>query len=303
VAAVAEADAVRDATGARVNSSGALLVAAYRGRPADALPFLEATAEQAAARGEGMGVQNASYATAILHNALGRHGDALASAAAATKDVHNPYITPWALVELIEAAVRTGDRVRADEALRRFSASTLESSDWATGLESRCRALVSDGEEAEHWYRVAIDRLARASLRPETARAHLLLGEWLRRERRPVDARAQLREAHEMFTAMGAHAFSDRARRELLAAGGKMLKGKDDAGIELTLQERHIARLARDGHTNSEIGAELFLSARTVEWHLRKVFTKLGVTSRRGLLDALPAPSQSRPSAKQLDES
>jgi DNA-binding CsgD family transcriptional regulator len=297
-ATVAEANAVREATGARVNSSGALLVAAYGGRPTEAFAFIEATAAEARARGEGMGVRYTSYAAAILQNALGQHRDASASAAAAARAVHDPNITPWALVELTEAAVKSGDRDQAEDGLRRLSGSMLASSDWAMGLQARSRALLAHGDEAEHWYGVAIKRLSKASLRPETARAHLLFGEWLHREHRPIDARRHLRQAHDMFTEMRAPAFSDRARRQLLAAGGKVSTNSEDTTARLTAQEHHIARLARDGHTNTEIGAELFLSARTVEWHLRKVFTKLGVTSRRGLIDVMPGRAQpSRPAS------
>ena len=155
--------------------------------------------------------------------------------------------------------------------------------DFGLGIEARSRALVSAGEAAEGFYREAVDRLGRTQLRPELARAHLLYGEWLRRENRRADAREQLRTAQEMLAAMGAEAFAERARRELLATGETVRKRTAQAPDTLTAQEASIARLARDGRTNPEIGAQLFLSARTVEWHLRKVFTKLGVSSRREL--------------------
>jgi DNA-binding CsgD family transcriptional regulator len=176
----------------------------------------------------------------------------------------------------------------------------IKSSDWAKGLEARSRALLSEGTDAEHRYAEAVERLGRTQLRPELARAHLLYGEWLRRELRRGDARHQLRAAYDLFAVIGAEAFAERARRELRATGETVRKQQVDTYTELTPQEEHIARLARDGRTNPEIAAELFISARTVEWHLRKVFTKLGITSRMGLHDALPtrgkhAPPGSRP--------
>jgi DNA-binding CsgD family transcriptional regulator len=176
----------------------------------------------------------------------------------------------------------------------------IKASDWAKGLEARSRALLSQGRNAERCYAEAVERLGRTKLRPELARAHLLYGEWLRRELRRRDARRQLRAAYDLFAVIGAGAFAERARRELLATGETVRKRRVDTYIELTPQEEHIARLARDGQTNPEIAAELFISARTVEWHLRKVFTKLGITSRMGLHDALPprgrhTPSDARP--------
>ena len=173
---------------------------------------------------------------------------------------------------------------------------TIEGSDWAKGLEARCRALLSEGHNAERCYTEAVERFGRTPLRPELARAHLLYGEWLRREHRRLDARRQLRAAYHLFAVIGADAFADRARRELLATGEKVRKREVDTHSELTPQEEHIIRLAREGRTNPEIGAELFISARTVEWHLRKVFTKLGITSRRDLYDAFPPRDQHTPS-------
>jgi DNA-binding CsgD family transcriptional regulator len=197
-------------------------------------------------------------------------------------------VTGCVLPELIEAAVRSGQPGLAVEAMGRLSAMIIQGSDWASGIEARSRALVSKGEVADHYYTEAIKRLGSTPLRPDLARAHLLYGEWLRRENRRIDARQQLRAAYGMFAAMGADAFAERARRELLATGEKVRKREIDTNSELTPQEEHIARLARDGRTNPEIAAELFITARTVEWHLRKVFTKLGITSRKGLHDALP---------------
>jgi len=200
--------------------------------------------------------------------------------------------TGWALPDLIEAAVRSGQRETAREAMEQLCRHTINGGDWAAGIEARSRALVTEGQAAEPWYTEAVQRLSSTSLQNELARAHLLYGEWLRRERRRVDAREQLRSAYDTFSATGAEAFAERARRELVATGEKVRKRNLDPASrdELTLQEAHIARLARDGRTNAEIGAQLFLSIRTVEWHLRKVFMKLGVSSRKDLKDALPGP-------------
>jgi DNA-binding CsgD family transcriptional regulator len=169
---------------------------------------------------------------------------------------------------------------------------TIEDSDWAKGLEARSRALVSEGQEAERCYAEAVERLGRTRLRSELARAHLLYGEWLRRENRRLDARHQLHAAYYLFTAIGAEAFAERARRELLATGEKVRQREVDTYSQLTPQEEHIVRLARDGRSNPEIAAELFLSTRTVEWHLRKVFAKLGITSRRDLYSTSPTQGQ-----------
>jgi ATP/maltotriose-dependent transcriptional regulator MalT len=199
------------------------------------------------------------------------------------------FISTWMLPELIEAAVRSGKPHVAADALKRFAdTANAGDADWALGIETRSRALLSKGETAESLYCEAIARLGRTELRTELARAQLLYGEWLRRENRRVDARQRLRLAYDTFATMGADGFAERARRELLATGEQVRKRRDDTRDELTAQEEHIARLARDGRTNPEIGAELYISARTVEWHLRKVFTKLGISSRRGLEEALP---------------
>ena len=223
-------------------------------------------------------------------NGLGRYEEALAAAVQATEHTPELYIASWALSELIEAATRTGQRrargggARAPRRARRRAATPTGRSASRPGR----RALLSEGETAERLYREAIDRLGRTRLRPELARAHLLYGEWLRREGRRVDARAQLRTAHELFVTIGMEAFAERARRELLATGERVRRRTAETRDELTPQERQIARLARDGLSNPEIGAQLFLSPRTVEWHLRKVFTKLEIRSRRELASALP---------------
>ena len=230
----------------------------------------------------------AHRAAAILYNGLARYADAREAAEQASQDKPALYMAMWALPELIEAATRTGNAQLAADALERLVETTQAGgTDFGLGIEARSRALVSEGEAAAASYREGIDRLGRTQLRPELARAYLLYGEWLRREGRRADARAQLRTAHEMLAAMGAEAFAERARRELLATGETVRRRTLETVNELTAQEASIARLARDGRTNPEIGAQLFLSARTVEWHLREVFTKLGVSSRWELHGAL----------------
>ncbi len=283
-----EEAAVKEVTRVRKTSYGDLLLAAYRGRAAEASRLIAATVDDAIARGEGLGLQHANWATAILHNGLGRYADACSAAEHAAEENYAPFITACVLPEMVEAAVRSGQPGLAADRLRQLLATTsITGADWAGGIEARARALLSEGEPAERCYIEAVERLGRTPPRSDLARAHLLYGEWLRREGRRVDARQQLRAAYDLFAAMGAEAFAQRARRELLATGEKVRKRDVDTPTELTPQEEHIARLARDGRTNPEIAAELFLSARTVEWHLRKVFTKLGITSRKGLNDAL----------------
>ena len=293
----AEKDVVNEVTGIRLATTCDLLLAGYRGRPAEAIPLFTATTEDSTARGEGLAVQMANWSAAVLHNSLGRYAEALAVAEPATEQTYSPLSTQLVLPELIEAAVRTGRTDLAREALDRLSAMTaIEGSDWAKGLEARSRALASEGQEAEQCYAEAVERLGRTPLRPERARAHLLYGEWLRRENRRLDARHQLHAAYHLFTVIGADAFAERARSELLATGEKVRKREVDTNSQLTSQEEHIVRLARDGRTNPEIAAELFISTRTVEWHLRKVFAKLGITSRRDLHNASPPRGQHTPS-------
>jgi DNA-binding CsgD family transcriptional regulator len=265
----------------RLASFGGLLVTAYQGRPSEAAELLSATSEDSRASGHWVG-----WATAILNNALGRYPEAYEGAETAATSQDGPFTPAWALPELVEAAVRSGQQARAEEALEELHAATVDDSDWAMGVLARSRALLSADAAAESCFEEAVARLSRTRLRPDLARSHLLYGEWLRRENRRVDARAHLREAHSSFEAMGADAFADRARRELLATGEKVRKRIVGTSNDLTPQEEHIARLVRAGGTNPEIAAELFLSSRTVEWHLRKVFTKLGISSRRELRDA-----------------
>jgi DNA-binding CsgD family transcriptional regulator len=286
---VAEAEAVNEATGARVMPYAALVLAAFRGHEAEAAGLIETTISEAIAGGQGTAVQEARWATAVVANAAGRYEDALEAAKLASDDDPELVVSAWALSELVEAATRSGKAQLAAAALARLEARTDKSDGgWGFGLEARSRALLSEGEAAERHYREAIDRLGAAGLHPDLARSHLLYGEWLRREKRRVDAREQLRIAYEMLATMGADGFAERARRELQATGMKARKRQDETRDQLTPQEEHIARLARDGRTNPEIGAQLFISPRTVEWHLRKVFIKLGISSRKGLHDALP---------------
>jgi DNA-binding CsgD family transcriptional regulator len=298
----AEENAVKEVTGARKASYGALLLAGYQGRPAEALQLISASAIDAVARGEGLGLHHANWATAILHNGLGRYADALPAAEDAAEEEYAPFVAACALPELVEAAVRSRQLELAANGLRRLSETIVEGSDWAAGIVARSRALLSEGEMAERCYVEAVARLGRTPLRPDLARSHLLYGEWLRREGRRVDARHELRAAYDLFAGMGAEAFAGRARGELLATGEKVRKREADTYTELTPQEEHIARLARDGRTNPEIAAELFISARTVEWHLRKVFVKLGITSRRGLNDALPTRARHTRHERRLQE-
>ena len=265
-----------------------LRLAAWRGQVSPVLNLVEVMMRGARARGEGCAISAAEHATAILYNGVGQYELALDAAqkAAAADDI---VTSSWALYELVEAASRCGRQKVARRAVDRLSERTSASgTEWAKGTLARSRALVEHGAAAEELHRQAIDCLGRSRMAAHLARALLTYGEWLRRENRRVDARQQLREAYDMFASMGADGFADRARRELLATGEKVRKRRDDTRDELTPQEGYIARLARDGRTNPEIGAELFISARTVEWHLRKVFTKLGISSRKDLQTALP---------------
>jgi len=285
---IAEAEAIAAATGIRA-PLGAVLLAGFQGVEAEAAPLIEAMITAARAAGQGVAVQWSQWAFAILCNGLGRYEKALAQAQQASERAPELHITVWALPELIEAASRTGQTRLAADALAWLAESTsIGQTDWGQGTYARSRALLSDGEDAERLYREAVDRLNRTGFRPELARAHLLYGEWLRREGRRADARAQLRTAHDMLAAIGMQAFAERARRELLATGETVRRRTAATYHQLTPQEAQIARLARAGLSNPEIAAQLFLSPRTVEYHLAKVFTKLDITSRRQLRQALP---------------
>ena len=286
-ALVAESDTVCEATGAHAPPFAALMLACLRGREAEAVSLVEATIAGATAGGQGLTVGYANWVAAILYNSLGQYEQALAAATQSSQDAAM-YVSLWALPELIEAAVRSGNAGLAAGPMARLAESTQAGgTDFGLGIESRCRALLGDGDTAERLYREAIERLARTRYRPDLARAHLLYGEWLRRDRRRTDARAQLRIAHDMFDTIGMEAFASRAGRELRATGETVHRRTVRAPGTLTAQEASIARLARDGLTNTEIGTQLFLSARTVEWHLRKIFTKLDIGSRRELRAAL----------------
>ena len=285
----AEAEAVARATGNPVAPYSRLILAAWKGQEAETSQLIAATTTQMVARGEGHWLTAAHWATAVLSNGLCRYDEALAAAEQGSEYPDELGLAAWPAVELIEAAARTGQPERGMSALDRLSDVTRAAgTDWALGIEARSRALLSDGASAERLYREAIERLGRTRVRVELARAHLLYGEWLRRESRRMDAREQLRAAHQMLTAMGIEGFAERARRELLSTGETLRKYTAETAAELTAQEAQIARLAGDGHTNPEIGVQLFISARTVEWHLRKVFGKLGVSSRKELRRMLP---------------
>jgi DNA-binding CsgD family transcriptional regulator len=265
----------------------ALLLAAWRGDKRAAAPLIDALAAGAASRGEGVALTYAEYAKAVLYNGLGDY-ELAAEAAHSASTVDELVITPWALYEFIEAAVRSGRPQRAAAACEQLSATAAASgTDWAYGAAARSRALLAGDDIAEDSYSEAIDHLSRTRMATHLARARLCYGEWLRRQNRRVDARMQLRPAFDDFAAMGANGFGERARRELQATGEKVRKRRVDESTELTPQEEQIAQLARERRTNPEIGAHLFLSARTVEWHLRKIFAKLGISSRRELDAAL----------------
>jgi DNA-binding CsgD family transcriptional regulator len=287
---IAEVDAVKQATGTRIAPHAALALAGIRGHEAEASGLIDSVITQATAGGQGTALQYARWAQSVLMNGLGRYEEALAAAVEASEHTPELHVASWGLSELIEAATRTGHTELARGALTRL-AEHVEAcdTDWALGMHARSRALLSESEAAERFYREAIDRLGRTRLRPELARAHLLYGEWLRRENRRVDARAHLRAAYELCVTIGMEAFAERARGELRATGERVRKRTAETRDELTPQELQIARLARDGLSNPEIGARLFLSPRTVEWHLRKVFSKLGIRSRQELSRALPS--------------
>jgi DNA-binding CsgD family transcriptional regulator len=285
----AEEEALAAATGARFVPHAALILAGFRGNEAEAAPLIEAVAAAAQAAGQGSGVQMSQWITTVLCNGLGRYEAALEQAqqaAAQAPDAQAPelYVSMWVLPELIEAASRTRQTQLAADALDRLAeATSIGQTDWGQGIYARSRALLSEGAEAERWYREAADRLGRTGLRCEIARTHLLYGEWLRREARRTDARAQLRAAHDMFTGIGMQAFAERAGRELLATGATARKRTVNTRDDLTPQEAQIARLARDGLSSPEIATQLFISPRTVQYHLGKVFAKLDVTSRNQL--------------------
>ena len=298
---IAEVAAVNEATGGSLAPWSALARVSFEGREAEGFQLIEAATREVVRRGEGQGLTFVHWVTAVLHNGLRRYGEALAAAQQAGEDTHPSWWRNYGLVELIEAAVRSGKPEHAVDAFGQLSQATGASgTDWALGVEARSRALLNDGEAAEVLYREAIERLARTRIRVELARGHLLYGEWLRRERRRRDAREQLRTAHELFTEFGMEAFAERARVELGATGEHARKRTVETGDDLTPQEAQISRLAADGATNQEIATQLFVSPSTVDYHLRKVFRKLGVKSRTQLARELLQPGTRRePAARE----
>jgi DNA-binding CsgD family transcriptional regulator len=283
-AMIRELHAVSNATGSTLAPSAELFLACCRGSEADAAPLVEAAISSARTTRQGVALQWCQLSCGVLYNGLGEYEQALQEVKQAVDHARELHISGWAAPELIEAATRTGATAVAAEELERLTeATSVSGNDWGLGIRARSHALVSEGETAERLYQEALTRLCRTRLRPELARTHLLYGEWLRREGRRADARRHLRTAHDQLTAIGMQAFAERARIELLATGEKVRKRTDETRGDLTAQELQIALLARDGLSNPEIGARLFLSPRTVEWHLRKVFTKLAITSRRQL--------------------
>ena len=290
---VTEAEAVVEVTGSHLAPQGAIALAAWRGSEQEVSALIDASRDEVVRRGEGLWLIATEWASAVLYNSLGRYSDALAVCEQAGLDRHELGVSTWVPTEFIEAAVRAGQPERAAAPLRRLQdISRASGTDWALGVLARSRALVSEGQEAERLYCEAVERLGRTRVKVALARAHLLYGEWLRRQGRRVEARTQLRTAHQTYTAMGMESFAERARQELVVTGEKVRSRTVEVRDDLTQQEQHIARLARDGLTNPEIAAQLFLSPRTVEWHLHKVFTKLGITSRRQLWSALPDSEQ-----------
>jgi DNA-binding CsgD family transcriptional regulator len=284
-----ESEALSTATHSRIVPYNALVLAGFRGREDEVKRLIQTSTKDFMASGEGMGLTVAQWVAAALYNGLARYEDALLAAEQAAENPHELWFSTFAAVELIEAASRTGEVERAADALEWLSRTARAGgSDWGLGVEARSRALLSDGDAAERLYREAIERLQRTRLRLDLARAQLLYGEWLRRERRRLDAREHLRTALEMFRRMDTDGFAGRAERELLATGERARKRTVETREELTSQEAQVARLARDGLSNSAIGERLFISQHTVAYHLRKVFTKLDVTSRNQLGRVLP---------------
>jgi DNA-binding CsgD family transcriptional regulator len=287
--AAAETQSVEAATGIRSAPYGAMILAAWRGQTRETQELVELTMQEARSRGEGVALAICDYARAVLYNGLGQYDDALVAARSASA-FEEVVVENWGLSELVEPAVRTGRIDLATESLSRLAMKARATgTGWALGIEARSRALVSEGAVADALFAEAIEHLRGTRVRAELGRAHLLYGEWLRHEGRRVDARDQLRTAHDLFTSVGMDAFAERARVELLATGERVKTRTAEMRDRLTPQEEQIARLARDGFSNPEISAQLFLSPRTVEWHLRKVFSKVGISSRRDLRKALPA--------------
>jgi DNA-binding CsgD family transcriptional regulator len=286
-----EGDAVSEVTHSDLAPYGPLLLAAWRGREQETLRLIEGVTDAIVARGEGIWLTATHWAAAVLYNGLGRFDEARVAAEQAREYPHELGISNWALVELVEAAARSGNTELAAETARRLSEmARATGTDWALGNEACARALLSDGATAEALYCEAIERLGRTRIRVQLARTHLLYGEWLRRERRRQDAREQLRRAHELFTEFGMEAFAERTRVELNATGEHARKRTVETRDDLTPQEAQVSRLAAEGATNQKIAAQLFISPSTVDYHLRKAFRKLGVKSRHQLKQHLLQP-------------
>ena len=285
-ALIEQAHAVSSATDSGALISTSLLLAAWRGQEARVLPLVEASVQDASPSAEAAAVSLADYAQAVLYNGLSRYEAALLAAQRTCANEHLNLLV-WALPELVEASARSGSLDIARAALCRIEQLTAADPTVETrGIEARSRALLTDGDEADALYRNAHECLSGGRTALQLARTQLLYGEFLRRKSRRTDARAQLRAAHEAFSSVGAAGFAERARRELLATGATARKRSVETRDDLTAQETQIAALAGRGYTNPEIGAQLFLSPRTIEWHLRNVFIKLGISSRRELRDS-----------------
>ena len=286
---VAESEALARATHGRINQYAPLVLAGFRGRQDEVQRLIHTSTKDFMASGEGLGLTMAQWATAVLCNGSARYDDALGAAEQAAESPHELWDSTWVAVELVAAASRTGEVERAADAMASLSSSARAgASDWGLGVEARSRALLSDGDGAERLYREAIERLRRTRVRVDLARAQLVYGEWLRRRRRRLDAREHLRTALEMYQRMDMEGFTGRAERELSATGERARKRTVETREELTAQEAQVAGLARDGLSNSAIGERLFISQHTVAYHLRKVFTKLDITSRNQLGRVLP---------------
>ncbi|HEY7861912.1 MAG TPA: LuxR C-terminal-related transcriptional regulator, partial [Gemmatimonadaceae bacterium] len=295
-ALIEEGHAIAAATGNVPLRYTSLALAAWRGEEGPTMRLIQAAVKEATKRGEGRALGLAGYATAVLYNGLGRY-EAAFDAAQRACDHDDPGFYGWSLVELVEAGVRSGAHEAAAEAARQLEERTRAAgTDWALGTLARSRALIESGWDADALYREAIERLQRCRIAVQLGRAHLVYGEWLRRENRRVTAREHLRTAYEMLSGMDAQAFAERARGELMATGETVRKRAAEASDVLTAQEALVARLAAQGRTNPQIGTQLFISPRTAEYHLRKVFTKLGISSRRDLRDVLSQSPQLSPS-------
>jgi DNA-binding CsgD family transcriptional regulator len=286
---VDEIRAATEATGSNLAPYGAVGLAALRGREPEAVSLIDESRGDLTRRGEGIGLSVLDWAQAVLYNGLGRYGEARVAALRVVEYAHDlggPI--NWGIVELIEAAVRAGTpELAAGARLRLAEMARASGTDWALGLAARSEALLADDQRAEELYVEAVDRLGRTRMAVDLARAHLLYGEWLRRQRRRLDARGQLRAAHDLFSDFGMEAFGERARVELEATGEHARRRTVDTLGQLTPQETQISSLVAQGNTNREIAAQLFISPSTVEYHLRKAFRKLGVKSRTQLANRL----------------